>query len=231
MHVAIIARLGMLLPTLEQPYTDPGSAVDIQLLPALTASRTFTPPVAQPLSARRPTMRPAPTPAPVAAAPAPQRDASATPSQAQAAAAGLPSCEREDLILLTQAERIPCRNQLDADKERRANREQWARAARTVEEAKNLAPIDIIPADKRAYYDSVMAARQAVKNAGVPDNRPQNAGGSSVVNASVGWRCSIPFGPNRNKVARPAGIKLGPLPCYVKPPDGPLYDEGPLAAP
>lgn len=110
----------------------------------------------------------------------------------------------EDLPLLTEAERVVCRNQIDAARSRRSTREADAHNARAVAQAQSAPRIDSIPAGKRAYYDAVASAYN------------QQSHGPPMAGRNPGFACG----------GRPAhSLKLGPLPCFITPPQGFLTEE------
>lgn len=93
--------------------------------------------------------------------------------------------------------------------ERQACDEALGRGAKT-----ELALGQTLPAEKRAYYDAVMAARKSEGH-------------------GPGIGCHIRFGGGKPaSVEVPAhGLKLGPLPCFVVPPAGMLTPEADIPNP
>ncbi|MEO6338726.1 MAG: hypothetical protein ABIO39_01700 [Caulobacteraceae bacterium] len=183
--------------------------------------------------------RPVDTPAAVAAAPAPVTPSSAPPAQAAATPAGGgegPGCEREVLLLLTPVERERCRNQIAAETERRARAGQATRDADIVREARVQPKVDLIPQEKRVYYDAVQASRKgmragedfaklgAIQAARGGDGRASH---NTKIDINVAFpKCSIKFGPNKEKAKKARGlIKLGPLPCTYQVQRGPLTED------
>jgi hypothetical protein len=70
-----------------------------------------------------------------------------------------------------------------------------------------------LPAERRAYYDAVVKAKADMKKAAVVGEHGPRLG------------CKLAFGGPKgtNGWKKPAsGLKLGPLPCYLQPPVGPL---------
>jgi hypothetical protein len=124
---------------------------------------------------------------------------SETPDAAQVTAptTGTSDCEPEDLPLLTDAEKVLCRNQIDADKARRAARTADERLAKQIASLKDVPHIDRIPPEKRAYYDAVVAAYK-----------------------SEGHGPGITCGGKP-----PHSLQIGPLPCFITPPHGFLTEE------
>ena len=137
------------------------------------------------------------------AAPAPPAPAA---SASSAVASGQPDCEVEDLPLLTEAERVLCRNQIDADHARRAARDTEHRA-KEVAQAMATRRIDHIPAEKRAYYDAVAQAYD------------QQSHGPPMAGRNPGFACGG---------KQPHSLRLGPLPCFITPPQGFLTEESGL---
>jgi hypothetical protein len=117
----------------------------------------------------RPVQRPAPSAAPAAPAvlgrSSPARPNPAEPSLPSAPVAapsplaeGPPDCAPEDLPLLTDAEKARCRNQMDADKERRLARGSDERAAKQVAEGQRGPQTYRMDGDKEADYDAAAQA-------------------------------------------------------------------------
>ena len=144
-------------------------------------------------------------------------------------------CEREVLLLLTAAERERCRTQLAADAERRARAGQAVRDAETVREARAQPKVDLIPQEKRAYYDAVQASRAAMRAgedfAKLAKIQAARAGTAASRNTSIDInvafpKCSLKFGPNKEKAKKARGlIKLGPLPCSYQVQRGMLTED------
>jgi hypothetical protein len=138
--------------------------------------RAQRPAPAAPATAPRPTV-PAPSPLPAQPGPAPGEGQDL--ANIRGLLRGSVGCSEETFLRLTRQERDHCAR--------------WRQA--------QIKPGLEIPApmaaEKRAWYDATVAARNA------PDHPP-------------GVVC---FG-------KPAhGLKLGPLPCYVEPPKGPLTED------
>lgn len=129
-----------------------------------------------------------------------------------------PGCDPEVLMLLTPEERVRCRNQLDAANQRRANQTADENAARRVQLARSAPWLDGIEADKRAYYDAVVASREAVRN--------QIGGGKLPgLACNLGALLGGGGGPPGDK------IKIPGLPCVFQPPVGTLTEETRLTPP
>jgi hypothetical protein len=151
--LALLA-LGWRIPKAPPPLgPDTLPPVELQLLrpapaaPAPSASRAARPTRPIPSIPIRPAPGQTPSPsAPVAAQPAPQ------------VAEGAPDCAPEDLPLLTEAEKIRCRNAIDADKERRLARGADERAARQVAEANRGPQTYRMDGDKEADLDAAARA-------------------------------------------------------------------------
>ena len=227
-HLAILAPLGLIIPRFEALPEPSGPVIEVNLLPSLSPLATdrpvhkkaaSTPPA---IAGAKPPPQPQAISPPTPTAPiAPASSPSPAPEGATALAGKADvGCAREDLILLTVVEKRKCRDQIDAENARRLRQGEIARATKAVEEARRQRPIDPIPADKRAYYDAVIAARQADQSAlaFMQAGRPAMATVNTNIDVGVGYHCSIRFGVNADKVKRPRGLKLGPLPCYVTPP-------------
>lgn len=160
--------------------------------------------------APKPTRAPAsPSTAPTTASSAPAVPALPAPSAppSSAVASGSPDCEPEDLPLLNDAERAACRNQIDVDRGRRLARAADGRIAKEVARAMSAPRIDSIPAEKRAYYDAVAAAYD------------QQSHGPPMAGRLPGPVCGG---------KPPHSLKIGPLPCYIAPPQGFLTEESGL---
>jgi hypothetical protein len=122
------------------------------------------------------------------------------------------------LILLTPAERVRCRNEIDAFNARRANQNAAAEAARRVTLARGAPRVDGISPEKRAYYDAVVAANDAAHNQ-VGGGRPP---GLACNFASI-------FGGTAGSPAEK--IKIPGLPCVFTPPTGVLTEETRISPP
>lgn len=105
-------------------------------------------------------------------------------------------CARTDQADLSREDRLACQDAL-------------SRGARQV-----AALGQAVPAEKKAYYDAVKAARQGEGH-------------------GPGIGCHIRFGGGKPaKVDTPAhGLQLGPLPCFVIPPAGMLSPEADIPNP
>jgi hypothetical protein len=207
-HLLALLALGWRIPVVRSPPPDNLPPLEITLVrpparsapPAAPASPSSSPAKSNPVRPLRPET---PTPAlsaPVAAPPAP-------------AVAEGPSgvCAPEDLPLLTEAEKGRCRNQIEADKERRLARGADEKAARQVAQAQRMAPAYRMDADKEAYYGAVAAAYD------------QQSHGPPMAGRHPELHCSA---------AKPANsLKIGPLPCYVTPPQGFLTEESGIPKP
>ena len=198
--------------------------------PAVTAAAPAAP------AASRPKPSPArPGQAPIAA---PQKAVSApqtpiTAPGAPALASGAAACEPEDLPLLTDAEKVRCRNQIDAEKGRRLARGADERAARQVAEAERGPQTYRMATEKEAYYAAVAQAYWE-----------QSSHGPPMAGHMPGIGCGIPLASipllggadiNKNHLAKkkqetgpPNSLKLGPLPCYLMPPQGLFSEESGL---
>lgn len=116
------------------------------------------------------------------------------------------NCGPETLRRLGDAERAACDRRMLS---------QYAKGAEH--------PVDPIPAEKRAYYDAVQAAYRSLHDYGAPT--PYRKNGELLWTAPgrlPGLGCAIPFGaPKGYKSQKPPhSLKLGPLPCYITPPQG-----------
>jgi hypothetical protein len=187
LHAALITAAILSLPHWRLPPEPRGievSLLPLQPPPAPRRARPARPPPAPPPAMARIQVPQAPLPAPppaqaaAPAAPAPAEDAEAR-AKVTALLRGSFGCSEDGVVRLSQPERDRCAR--------------WRRA-----QAK---PGLVIPApieaNKRAWFDATVAARNA------PDH-------------GLGGGC---FG-------KPAhGIKLGPLPCYIELPKGPLSED------
>jgi hypothetical protein len=150
---------------------------------------------------------------PVLTQPAPAADQKAQANQPstddgaaanfRAALRGSAGCAHADAMGLTKAERDRC-------------------AERQMAWGKGVAPMQApMEPDKRAYFDAVAAAYDQ-----------QNHGGNMAGQyASVG--CSVLFSGLKLVKAKPPphGLKLGPLPCYIIPPQGMFTEESGIEPP
>jgi hypothetical protein len=162
-------------------------------LPRRTKSpppRALTPRPSKAASSAFAPLQTAPTESPPAPAATSQATAQALNGDVAAALRRRLGCARTDPAGLTQAERQACADVLG----------RGARQVATLGQP--------VPAEKRAYYDAVMAARQSEGH-------------------GPGIGCHIRFGGGKPAaVETPAhGLKLGPLPCYLVPPAGMLTPE------
>lgn len=235
LHAAVLGAIGLQAPQLKFPPQpiDLAPAVQVQMLPPLLAPDT----AAGGTAPRIPRILP-PGPSPLSGLgstlPAPVERRAETPAESASAdypgfyRDGRPGCGREDMILLTEAERERCRAVAAAEAARRA-----AGSARgshgEMLEARRSRPVDGLPPEKRAYYGAVLAAREAVRRdftqpalRKVEDER-RPFGSKSGVNVNVHVGCASRFG---------AGAKLlGALSCPLRPPTGFLTEEARVGRP
>ena len=188
-------------------------AIDVTLVPEPLV-RPPPPPVVPPRAggrsqasasaARAPSVlaQPAPAAEQQAQANQPSTDEGAA-ANLRAALRGSTGCAHADAMGLTTAERDRCAERQMA----------WGKGV-----ANMPAPMD---PDKRAYFDAVAAAYEQ-QNHGDP---------MAGQYASVG--CSVLFSGLKLAKAKPPphGLKLGPLPCYVIPPQGMFTEESGIAPP
>ena len=198
-HLAAFLALGWRIPELKTPEvaeTPPDLEISLVRPP-----RAASAPAASSAGHARSALAPAAgavapvSPITVPAAPAPSQGAVAT---------GSADCEPEDLPLLTDEEQARCRNEINADRGRRLARERDGRLAKEVAKLQAVPRIDSIPAEKRAYYDAVAAAYD------------QQAHGPPMAGRLPGIACGG---------KPPHSLKIGPMPCYVTPPQGFLTEE------
>jgi hypothetical protein len=208
-HLLAFLALGWRVPKVAVPTEDRGPAVEVTLV---------RPQVHAPERPRTALANRAPT-APRASSrvlitPTPGAPLLSAPVQGPAApqvAEGPPDCETEDLPLLTDAEKTRCRNAIDADNGRRQARNKDQEAARRVAQAKSMPQYFRMGADKESYYDAVAAAYA------------QQSRGPPMAGRHPGVTCSA---------GKPANsLKIGPLPCYVTPPQGFLTEESGIPRP
>jgi hypothetical protein len=148
-------------------------------------------------------------------------------------AQGAPDCAPEDLPLLTETEKALCRNAIDADRERRLARGADERAARQVAQAERGPRTFRMPTEKEAYYAAVAQVYW------------QQSHGPPMAGHPPGFACAAPHVPilsllggvevNKNIFAKkkeeprpPKSLKLGPIPCYLVPPQGLFTEESGL---
>ena len=105
--------------------------------------------------------------------------------------------------LLTEAEQLACQDRLEAG----------SKLARYIPTP--------LPPERRRYYDAVVKAKGDMRKMAV------------VGEHGPGVACKVAFGGPEGFVAwkHPHGLKLGPLPCYVVPPMGPLSVEADITNP
>jgi hypothetical protein len=127
-----------------------------------------------------------------------------------------PGCAPEDLILLTPAEKVRCRNEIDALNARRANRNAEDDAKRKFQFAKDAPYVDGLAPEKRAYFDAVSAANADVR---------EGTGGAP------GLACNFAslFGGTPGLPAEK--IKIPGVPCVFVPPTGVLTEETRISPP
>ena len=237
LHLALFAVIGLRAPGLMARDADAPATMDIMIVPMPgVVKRQQARSAAAEARPRLVNARPVERPAVAAPAPVPAAPPTEPSAQVAAAPAGSgvgPGCEREVLLLLTPAERERCRNQIAADAERRARAGQAARDAETVREARAQPKVDLIPQEKRAYYDAVQASRAAMR-AGDDFKKlgaiqAARAGTAASRNTSIDVnvalpRCSFKFGPNKEK-PKPARGLLRFGPCSYQVQRGPLTED------
>ena len=207
-------------------------------LTATTEARRTTAP-AQPAPstaiAPPPVAKPSPTPPSLSKAPAP--GAQGPPAAAEGGGAGLTAgdlrgllrgalgCDHAQLMDLSPAERARCAERLGL-------------ASRTAPR------IDPIPAEKRAYYDAVADAY--AKARAPPGNAPRmfgaapgrtaldDRGGLMIPMPVCAMKFGIPRGYKSYHDVPPHALKLGklgPIPCFIPPPQGRWTEESGVEAP
>jgi hypothetical protein len=210
-HLLVLTALGWRIPKVAPPPP-------AETLPPLELSlvRIRPEPPAPAAPARRSpksSKSPAASKSPLAPSSALPASPSASAAADRAASPGAPDCEPEDLPLLTEIERARCRDQIAADRSRRLARGADARNAKVVAEANRAPRLDNIPVEKRAYYDAVAAAYD------------QQSHGPPMAGRNPGFACA-------STTRAPAhSLKLGPLPCFITPPQGFLTEESGLKPP
>lgn len=202
-HLLALLALGWRIPVAP-------SAAPSETLPPVEITLLRPPPAhAAPASPASGRARPSPTRPEQPQSPAPPAVVAAP--QAPALAEGPADCAPEDLPLLTDTEKARCRNQIDADKARRLARGADDRAARQVAEAQRGPRGYRMSGEKQAYYDAVADAYwQQTHGPPMAGRHPQVlCSGAKPVNS----------------------LKIGPLPCYVTPPQGFLTEESGIPPP
>ncbi|MBU1376967.1 MAG: hypothetical protein KKE02_19045 [Alphaproteobacteria bacterium] len=147
--------------------------------------------------------------------------------------------ERLALSRALRGSRVGCANAtLLSDKERE-------RCQDRLEQGSKLAKYipTPIPAERRAYYDAIAkakeppkasnvvqtAGRQLVPQAGLSGLLASEGSATRAMGGSApGFGCALAFGGPKGMggwKTPPHGLKLGPLPCFVTPPSGPLSPE------
>lgn len=209
-HITALWTLGWRSPRVGfTPAADNGPAVEIQLMPRPPRSAAASGSASAPGRARKPAI----------AAPGPAL-AAAEPSTAQQVdAGGAADCEPEDLPLLTDAERLRCRNEIGAQNAREAARTADARLARRLASLSTAPHVDSIPEEKRAYYDAVAAAYD------------QQSHGPPMAGHTPGPGCSIKFSGLTIVKSKPPPHSLHLGPCFIAPPQGFLTEESRVEPP
>jgi hypothetical protein len=173
-------------------------------------------------------VRPSPARSDQAPIPTPQPPVRAP--EAPALASGPADCEPEDLPLLTDAEKAFCRNQIDADKGRRLARGADERAARQVAEAKRMAPAYRMSTEKEAYYAAVAQVYWLQSSHGPP--MAGHLPGIGCIPPPIPFLGGIEINKNKlekkKEIRPPNTLKLGPLPCFLFPPQGLFTEESGL---
>ncbi|MGZ3366681.1 MAG: hypothetical protein ACXWKY_18680 [Caulobacteraceae bacterium] len=218
-HLLAFLPLGWRAPTVAEKRQD-------DLFPPLQVTLVRPPKPARPLaptpsaSASRAPGRARPSPArpEQTAIPGPPAPVPAAPS-APALAEGPPDCALENLPLLTDAERARCRNQIEADKERRFARGTGERAAKQVAQAQRMPQTYRMDADKQAYY------------AAVADAYDQQTHGPPMAGHTPGVGCSVKFSGLKVAKSKPPPHSLSLGPCFLAPPQGFLTEELRIAPP
>jgi hypothetical protein len=210
-HILTLLALGWQVPKVGGPEQseDRSAAVEVTLVRPQAPSPARSAPPSSGRAPSAPAASPrvliAPTPgaptlsAPVQGPPSPQT------------AEGAPDCSPEDLPLLTDAEKVRCRNAMDAARERRLAQGASERAARQVAEAQRMPQAYRMDPGKEAYY------------AAVADAYWQQSHGPPMAGKHPEVHCSAGKPPN--------SLKIGPLPCYVTPPQGFLTEESGIPRP
>ena len=113
-----------------------------------------------------------------------------------------------NLSLLTERERVRCEDRLAAG----ATREKY------------IAPP--LPPERRAYYDALARAKQpAHASPMIPYKTPPPTAGTGGSLAALQTKndVQVPLvGCKLGQKKKPNSLKLGALPCFISPPEGPL---------
>jgi hypothetical protein len=205
-HLCLLVLLAMRTgPMTVRQYGE--DALEVALVPPIylpRRARTAPPAPPEPRAAKAPPATVAPLPmaptespaSPVTPSPAVQGQSPGLNGDLGMALRRRLGCARTDPAGLSQAERQACADALGL-------------GARTA-----LALGQTLPAEKRAYYDAVVAARQSEGH-------------------GPGIGCHIRFGGGKPASVEtpPHGLKLGPLPCFIVPPAGMLTPEADIPNP
>ena len=252
-HVVLLGVMGLVRPQFEARGSDDRQAVELQILPPLGSglrtlgatprlARLAVPSLAPPnsplagLGAPSAVVRgpPVPSPAQTPAQVQAQAEAAAQ-AQTQAAAGSYPNffngeepgCGTEDVALLTDAEKVRCRSQIELARARRAQAAADADRAARMAAMRLLPKVDGLPPQKRAAYDAVAAAQAAVREdfrqpalAEIMKRRGLEGIGKSV-DANVSARCTMAFGAGARPVVH----------CPLAPPTGFLTEEARTSPP
>ncbi len=150
-------------------------------------------------------------------------DAGGGPGAAAGALRGLLGCAHAAALRLSEAERARC----------------GARLAAGVRDA---APVDTIPAEKRAGFDAAVFAHSKMKgpapvafaNLGDQFGLKERWAGPPGAHPP-GFGCKLPLGKPRGwksyRDRPPHSLKLGALPCFVTPPSGFATEEADVEPP
>ena len=161
-------------------------------------------------------------PLPVLSQPAEVADVAPVPAAPPAPPAAAPAVEgegeRQALSRALRGSRVGCANPSllsDAERERCQDRlEQGSQLAKYIPTP--------LPPERRAYYDAVVKAKGDMRKAAVVNEHGPAIG------------CKLAFGGPKGSGGwkkPPHGLKLGPLPCFIMPPVGPLTVEAGIQNP
>jgi hypothetical protein len=189
-HLLTLLALGWRIPKAPPPPPpDTLPPVELQLLRPAPRSAPSAAPAAPTVQGRSSPARPSPAEPSIPSAP------DAAPS-APALAEGAPDCAPEDLPLLTEAEKARCRNQIDADKERRLARGADERAAKQVAQAQRGPQTYRMDGDKEADYDPAAQANAQQTHEPVFVGGGKGIAGVTCKNVSIPLLGGVEINPN-----------------------------------
>jgi hypothetical protein len=229
-HIVVLSIVGFSAPKLAAPFLPQAPPIDLWLAPRLTRqadrptehrASAVGPQIAAPApKTAKPQNRPAPAPAPIAAP--------AAPATTAGPGAPTPGVEAGQGVRQALRSRVGC----DLGPGAHLTHEEKDRCDQHFAETAKLGPkfIDTIPPEKRAYYDAVQQAYQAMNDPRTPttygkDNEYHAFGHLPALG------CGLKFGgpkqkpdhssfTDKIKATGMVAVPIGPLRCGVVLPQG-----------